>query len=665
MKTKPTKIKEIENIKSKSSILLENKKSNKWLYAIVLALIAFVVFTNTNNGAFTLDDPGIINSNKITKEQFSFSNTITIFSTSYRDGLLGNFENTLYRPFVKLCFNILYNISGEDTFAYHLLNILLYCLISILIFIVVSKIFKNNLIAFLSSLIFIVHPIHSEVVANVKGLEELISFTGLLATIYFAFQYDEEGKNKSLMFCILGFCIALFSKESSVLGIILVPLCLFFANKNMWNKKIMLGLGLSIIFFLICRHFALSHYDSIKATASKLDNILYFAVDENKNTNWAMRFGTAFYLQGFALFKLLWPTALSCDYNFAAITPKTFANYEAWLGLAFYIGLIVLTIKSYRKNKIISFGISWYLLASLLTNNIFMVIGSSFADRLLFVPSFGLLLAIIATVASLLKFDFNTIVEENLINSISKNKLLSAIIFALCIPLAVLSYNRNADWQNNMTLYSADLNKYPDLIKMQRSLAQSLTLQVSNNCSSADSVVTNSLLAIKYFKNAYKLFPEFRPDDWNFYGLSYYNLFQANVSNSNVCLDSAQYLFKMAHNTGYKPESCEVDLSRIYTLKYQKDNSNKSQLDSAMYYGEIAYNKNPNDIVITQNIGALYGMDGKIELGIEWLQKAWAIDNTSKANINTASNLGKLYEMLGKQDLAKDWLAKAQKLAEK
>ncbi|MFM2386264.1 MAG: hypothetical protein RL660_1021 [Bacteroidota bacterium] len=645
-------------------IVPANQVPKLWSYIIALFSIAFLTFITNYDGSFAVDDYGIINENKITTNKVSVENTIDIFTTSHRHGLDGNMENELYRPFTKFIFNILYNAAGKNTTPYHILNVILYALSCVLLFVVLRRLFSgNNLIPFLASLLFAVHPIHCEAVANIKGLDDVLSLLFTLSTVYYALQNNDKPSAKYLTLAILSYTLAMFSKENSVLGILLVPLCLLFVNEKVFNIRLLAGMAVAAAIFLLCRHGALSQYNNAAVKVSLLDNIMYFA-NEGGSTNWSMRFGTAFYLQAFALFKLLWPTTLSCDYSFAGITPKTFANIEAWLGLFLFAGMIWLAFKAYKRSKWISFGLAWYLVAGLLTNNIFVVIGTAAADRLAYTPSIGICIAIIAALAHFLKVNISDGANDTLGAMFSKNKLLVSIAVLICIPLAVLSIKRNAEWQSDKLLFQADLAKYPETVKLQFAMAQKLSLTAPAFGISPDTVLADNLSAITYFNNATKRYARAVADDYYLWGRAYFNVHSVAASKYPRHLDSARQLFTKAIRGGYQRESGYTDLSQTYFFLY-KQNNNRAMLDSALHYGHFALTKNPKEITINQNLGAIHGTIGTMDSAILYLQKAWKIDSTSASNILTANNLGQIYNMLGNANLSNEWFAKAKNLQQK
>ena len=116
------------------SKLVEQKKvlkptlrsnTNPLHLALILFVIACLLFSNTFQHGFVLDDIGIIKTNKITEASVSFDNAKTIFSTPHLSGAYDEQENVIYRPFTKLLFNIEWNLFDGDPHLFHLLQHLL------------------------------------------------------------------------------------------------------------------------------------------------------------------------------------------------------------------------------------------------------------------------------------------------------------------------------------------------------------------------------------------------------------------------------------------------------------------------------------------------------------------------------------------------------------
>src|SRR5581483_9106019 len=108
-----------------------------------------------------------------------------------------------YRPLCYVTFAIEQSLFGDSPFIRHLVNILCYmvCLFLLFYFLhdfLLKKIPGGSDMAFLSTLLFAIHPIHTEVVANVKSLDEILSLTLIMCTFIYAMKYTNSSKRKDL-----------------------------------------------------------------------------------------------------------------------------------------------------------------------------------------------------------------------------------------------------------------------------------------------------------------------------------------------------------------------------------------------------------------------------------------------------------------------------------
>nr|HMT28484.1 hypothetical protein [Bacteroidia bacterium] len=135
--------------------------------ALVCAVIAFALYANTLGHNYTVDDGTVISNNKITKK--GISAIPEIFTSSYRAGFWDRKEG-LYRPLSVAMFAIEYEIAPENPAPGHWVNVILYALTAFLLMMTLASVFSefSILFAFTATLLFVIHPLHTEVVANKK-----------------------------------------------------------------------------------------------------------------------------------------------------------------------------------------------------------------------------------------------------------------------------------------------------------------------------------------------------------------------------------------------------------------------------------------------------------------------------------------------------------------
>ena len=167
-----------------------------WGYGLVLALIAFFLYTNTLNHGYTLDDHSAITDNFVTKK--GMESIPTIFTTHYRYGYWRS-AGELYRPVSLAMFATEWEFAGDNPLVFHLVNVLLYALSGFLIFLTLSKILRNFnvLIPFFATLLFIAHPVHVEVVANIKSRDEIMAFLLSIGALNLLWNYWDRNEISS------------------------------------------------------------------------------------------------------------------------------------------------------------------------------------------------------------------------------------------------------------------------------------------------------------------------------------------------------------------------------------------------------------------------------------------------------------------------------------
>ncbi|MBI4649123.1 MAG: hypothetical protein HY738_21665 [Bacteroidia bacterium] len=213
-----------EKIKVKTQV---SGKGRQWLYYIVIAIFCFILYGNTISNEYSLDDNYVIYDNEQIKQ--GIKAIPEIFTTRYSQGK----EQTYgYRPLPKATFAIEYEIFGDNPHVMHVVNILIYILIGILLFILLKRmLFRYDIsLAFSAVLLFIAHPIHTEVVASLKNREEMLCFAGLLISLYFAIQYTDKHTLLSIILSVFFFICSLISKESAIVFVAVIPLTLFYIN---------------------------------------------------------------------------------------------------------------------------------------------------------------------------------------------------------------------------------------------------------------------------------------------------------------------------------------------------------------------------------------------------------------------------------------------------
>ncbi|XP_045144405.1 protein O-mannosyl-transferase TMTC1, partial [Echinops telfairi] len=114
-------------------------------------------------------------------------------------GMAENTSHKSYRPLCVLTFKLNIFLTGMNPFYFHAVNVILHCLVTLVLMHTCDKaVFKHRGLAFVTALLFAVHPIHTEAVAGIVGRADVLA--GLLFLLTFL------SYNRSLDQCGGGEC---------------------------------------------------------------------------------------------------------------------------------------------------------------------------------------------------------------------------------------------------------------------------------------------------------------------------------------------------------------------------------------------------------------------------------------------------------------------------
>jgi protein O-mannosyl-transferase len=410
-------------------------KSIQYLIVIALCIAANL---NTLNNEYALDDVVVLTENNIVKK--GVAGIPEIIRTDYFKGY--NLTNTKlsaarYRPVSLIVFAIEYQLFGLNPIISHSLNILLYTfLVALLFYLLSNELFSpGSFIPFAAVLLFALHPVHSEVVANVKGRDEILVFI-FLALSMVAFLKSRCDKSKLLLIVSsLLFLIALLTKETAITYIGVFPLVLYFfkGESILSSTKSVVSFIISLLVYLIIRYYFIGFSNS---NVSDITNSPYVLASGPE------AFATKIFVIGKYFLLLLFPFSLTSEYGFNQIPYVNLSSWQFIVSFAILLVLIGWAIKEFSKKSLISFSVFYMLITLSVGTNLFFDFGAPMAERMLFLPSLGFCMLL----AYLLK------------SNVKKFSLM--VIAVLILPLyAYCTINRNSEWKNNETLFLADIKK--------------------------------------------------------------------------------------------------------------------------------------------------------------------------------------------------------------
>jgi hypothetical protein len=531
----------------------------KYLFFI---LIAFILYGNTIQNSYSIDDDFVTNRSFTTK---GFSSIKKIFTTPYslnEDGK--GFE---YRPIVKLSFAIEHGFFGVNPKTSHFINILLYAITLILLYKVLHVVFgeeKKNFI-FFTVILFAFIPSHTEVVASLKNRDILLCY--IFSMLSFL-QFNLFLKTKKIQFLAIGITLmitAFFSKFDALPLLLLFPILLF--NKSDYSiKNILITLAVALVIF----HGRGLIEDSLVAKSMVRSDYFYYENPLYFFNPTHLKLAVLLNSFGFYVKLLVFPFNLTCYYGYNTISIYNYFTLESCVGLLSIIILLVIIVKNFKNFKhplfvgalFIGCSISMYL-------NFILPAPGIVADRFVFFSSTGF--AIILT--------YIIFLVPKKITSLGKQKItLPAIIFLIiiCFELPIILI-RNKEWKDILTLVSNDVKKHPNSMKLNVLYANELISEVKKGNLSPAQSLQNITLAKSHLLKAYHI-------DSTYYNTCNSLGFIELTFDKNP--EKAIFWFKKS----YKNYPSKFETTLNLAICFEKLN----QTDSALAYFDKSYRLKPN-----------------------------------------------------------------------
>jgi len=434
---------------AKSNVQAKAERSfpDIWFKAAVFAF-AFILYGNTLSNGYSLDDAYVTFNNPVVNQ--GAKAIPHIFSSLYinMNAEEGGSLNFGYRPVTKAMFALEYSVFGADPYPSHLINILLYGLLLVLLFVILRRLFKayNPWFPFIVTMLWAAHPTHTEVVASLKNREEIMSLLCGLLTLYYFILYAGKPLLRYFVFAVIFFLLSFISKPSTITLAAGIPLALYFFT-DMKLKNILIissSLVLSLLAISVILRF------SLPATHRPM---LYFENPLIFEKNFLLKISTGFYVLLFYIKMILYPHPLLFYYGYNMIPIVSFGNVWVIISILVHLGLFGYAIWKIKEKHILSFAILFYLVTISMYASIVKQHPGIVAERFLFLPSIAFS---IATGWFLFKITGQSISTGIKTSGGLKVLLLS---FILLIPYSAKTIIRNRDWDTQLSLLAHD-NKY-------------------------------------------------------------------------------------------------------------------------------------------------------------------------------------------------------------
>ncbi|MGH7481123.1 MAG: tetratricopeptide repeat protein [Longimicrobiales bacterium] len=435
-------------------------KTRVWVLA--LAALAVAAFANSLTNGFAYDDVSIIGGNArvhALTDGVSLADLRAIWLTPYWPTDSGQMLGA-YRPLTIFLFAVQWVIAGGATWLFHALNIALHVVVTLFGFAVLRALGTRESSAFIGAGIFAVHPVHTEVIANVVGQAELVAASAVLGACLIYLRARASNRNATLAIAFL-YLLGMLAKEHAiVLPALLVALAYVAGHMAAPHASVpeharALGrylraratlyaaLGVAAAAFLALRVQVLGSITS----ENSAPQLPYLQGD--------LRLYSAFRAWPEFVRLLFFPFDLSSDYSPAVVLPVEDLTGLALLGLLLMAAVVVLAAATPLRPRL-GLPPAWFLITILPTSNLFFPIGVLLAERTLYLPSFAV--AIITAFAT------------DAVHARAGRRAhvaIAAVAAAVILTFAGRSVLRNPDWRDTDAVMDALIRDHPESYRAQ------------------------------------------------------------------------------------------------------------------------------------------------------------------------------------------------------
>lgn len=456
----------------------------KWGGVALILIAALIAYSNSFTGEFVFDNQYIITRNPHISDP---KNAGKIWTEHYWAPAVWS---NLYRPLTLYTYyiNRHWLNCGDNPAGYHAVNLLIHAACGVLAFFFVSMLARAAaggwlrerawLIGLFAALLFVTHPVNTEAVANVVGRADLLVMMFLLAGLLAHMRASEAptgGMGAVVLKVLAALCmaLALLCKENAIAMIaIVVALDALFLRPRRQDKP---ALSLArfllrraatcyVFYFVVIGGWFLARYLVLRemppALPGMTDNSLPYLP-------FLQREATAVVMLGIYLWRLVFPLTLAADYSYNAVPAvESAADWRLIASLAALLALGVLVVLTWRKSRFAAFMALWFFVTIAPVSNVFIITGTIGAERLLYVSSL-FWCALLAAAALWLSGLFK--IKENL-----RWAPPAALLGVIVLLYGVRTTARNPDWQNELTLWSANYLVYPASVRTADNYARAL-----------------------------------------------------------------------------------------------------------------------------------------------------------------------------------------------
>ncbi len=629
-----SKKKTSKSIAVKASSAFPAWLGNTRLHRVLVFTLSVCCYINTASLDYALDDAIVVYDNMFTTQGIEgipgILNKDTFFGFFKEEGKAQLVAGGRYRPLSLITFAIEWELFAKKTvdeqgntkykgrpWLSHLINTLLFGLTVLLLHALLLSMLKQRFdeqqaatIAFVTTFLFAAHPIHTEVVANIKGRDEILALMGSVAALYYSLRAFGEKKIAFHFLAGFLFFLALLAKENAITFLAVIPLTYYFFTKAKISSLIgtLAPFVLASVLFLAIRFSILGV--SIGEPPIELMNNPFVKIENNQWVPFSSgeKAATITFTLGKYVQLLTFPHPLSHDYYPRQIGIMNWGHWQVLLSLFLYLGLFVYAIWGLLKKDPISYAILFYFATLSIASNIIFPIGTNMSERLVFMPSVGFCLLLGVLFSRWIQWKKGAF------------KAAFAILGVVLVLFSLKTISRNLVWKDNFRLFTSDIEVSPNSAKLRNAAGGEL---IAQSTKPANAARQQNMLeeALGHLSEAVRIHPTYK-NAWLLKGNAHLYLKQ---------YDPAITAYRSALNIDPTYAEANNNLGIAYQEAGQYYGEQLNDLPTAISYLNQAYSLRPNDYSTVRLLGVANGMLGNIGKAVELFSKGTELapDNAS------------------------------------
>ena len=426
-----------------------------FLVAVGLGLATVLAYSSSFQTGFPLDNKGLIlqdpRLHAATRENI---NLILDHTYWWPYG-----ESGLYRPATTLSYLWNYAVlgNGDRAAGYHAVNLVLQTLNVLLAYLLMLRLTRDWRASAAIAAVWAVHPLSVEAVTNIVGRADLLAALAVLSGfLLYLESTDTRGVRRLAWLAGLAAvtAIGLFSKESAV--VIVGVIALYELTWRFPRRLSAFAWGVAALvppFLVFWYQRAAVISAAVPAEFPFVDNPITGA------SAWTGRL-TAMGVMARYLRLLVWPATLSADYSYATI-PLARGSAEDWIGWIVVAAVVVMTVVLFRRQRTGFFCSAFAFVTLLPASNLLFPTGTIMAERLMYLPSLGLIALLALGVFAACR-------------RVGHPGIALVLLAIVAAGLGYRTWTRNLDWRDDESIWTATVRTSPQSAKAHRALAEAL-----------------------------------------------------------------------------------------------------------------------------------------------------------------------------------------------